>query len=213
MERIHLISYRELCKKDDKRFRKLHITKRFIAALLSLVCVATLCCGCHNDSSSTSTPKKTLTENPKDNEFLPLGLEFGMSSEEAEQVYPDFPDVDYSDYEIFYEIDGQSLYADMMEGNGIVLDPNCSFNLNEDNEIYGFTVKTTIYDGEGAAELLFNEYVDFFQVKSGLTATINESSSKLEANIETETLRLSVILAENDGDFTVSAITCCKVYE
>jgi len=183
--------------------------KRISLVLALIMCFALCACGGGNDN----LPENKLTANPKDNELLPFNLEFGMSREKAEEVYQNFPAVKYSDYEAFYHIDGQALYADMMEGNGVVLDPNCRFDFNDNQELYGFTAKTTIYDGERAAELLFNEYVDFFQVKSGLSATISEASSKLEARIETETLRLSVILEEKEGDFTVSAITCCKVYE
>lgn len=183
--------------------------KQIFLVLALIMCFALCACGRGNGNLS----EKTLTANPKDNELLPFGLEFGMSHEEAEDVYQDFPIVSYADYETFYNIDGQALYADMMEGTGMVLDPNCNFDFNDKQELYSFTVKTAIYDGEGAAEFLFNEYVDFFQVRTGLTATTNETSSKLEAKIETETMRLSVILEEKDGDFTISAITCCKVYE
>ena len=187
---------------------------KIIAILLALcLCVCVCACEGGNGHSNGNDSENTLTANPKDNELLPFGLEFGMSNEEAKGVHQDFPIVSYADYESFYNIDGQELYADMMEGDGIVLDPNCNFDFNDEQKLYAFTVKTTIYDGEGAAEFLFNEYVDFFQDRTGLTATINETPSKLEARIETETLHLSVILEEKEGDFTVSAITCCKVYE
>lgn len=187
--------------------------KRIISALFTLICIVFLCCGCNNEGSPKTDRTDTLTENPKDNELLPFNLKFGMTEEEATQVYKDFPTVNYGDYETFYQIDGASLYADMINGNGTVLDPNCQFYFNENNELYELSVKTTIYDGERAAEILFNEYVDFFQLKLGISATTSETSNELLANIETETLSVRIIAKEDAGDFTVSAITCCKVYQ
>ena len=174
-----------------------------------IICLLFCACG----SGNNNLPNDALTANPEDNEFLPFDLEFGMSQEKAEEVYSNFPAVEYSDYESFYQIDGEALYEDMMEGNGIVLDPDCSFDFSDNQKLYGFTVKTKIYDSERSAERLFNEYLDFFQTKTGLDADVSETSGKLDAVIETETLNLSVILEEKDGDFAVSAITCCKVYK
>lgn len=187
--------------------------RTILPVLLLIICVLICACRSNNDKLPDNTLTAALTANPKDNELLPFNLEFGMSQEKAKEVYTNFPTVRYSDYESFYQIDWQTLYNDMVEGKGMVLDPSCSFDFNDNQELYCFTVKSRIYDNERPAEYLFDKYVDFFQTKSGCTAIKNETSKKLEANIETETLRMSVILEETGGDCTVSAITCCKVYE
>ena len=187
--------------------------KKIIAAVLALCCVVFLFAGCKNEEQPQPTKNPNLVANPDDNKFLPVNLEFGMTRENAKQIYESFPELNFSDYESFYQIDSDALYADMMDGKGLVTDPRVEFNFNACNELYELVIKTDISDGENAAEYLFNEYVDFFQLKSGVSATISETSNQLLAEIETETLRLRVVLEEDDGDFDVYAITCCKVYE
>ena len=180
--------------------------KKFMTMLLVFASVMLVCCGCGGkENGAEAESKPAVQENPADNQLLPANLKFGMSYEEAKSTCSDISsyktainggntsvdlDLRFDKYEEFYNIDGDVLYADMMNGNGIVVDPSFYCYFNKSDKLYELGVSTRITENERPAEYLFNTYVDFCEEKMGTKATIRESSSELTAQWDTNTINV-----------------------
>lgn len=205
--------------------------KKALAVLLVILTLLGLCaCSDNNATQNTTQPAASTANAPtapaaEDDKLLPYSLKFGMGYDEAENVCQDFPKIEKAqandgffsegfspeaeDYWTFFGIDSQKLY----NNNGIVTDPQYYFSFNESKKLYEFYVMCRIYDSEGAAEVLFNEYLDHYNETIDTEAKITETDTELSALYETDTLRVSVILQVEDNSFLVYTVIHNKTYE
>ena len=203
--------------------------KKFMTMLLVFASVMLVCCGCGGkENGAEAESKPAVQENPADNQLLPANLKFGMSYEEAKSTCSDISsyktainggntsvdlDLRFDKYEEFYNIDGDVLYADMMNGNGLVIDPSFYCYFNGSDELYELGVSTRTLENERPAEFLFNAYVAFCEEKMGTKPEVKESTSTLVAQWNTETVTVRVTLQESQGDCTISMIVHSKAFE
>lgn len=192
--------------------------KRLISILIVLASIVLLCCGCNKEADQVAQ------ENSNDNKLLPYGLKFGMTHSEAVKTYASFPAIskdastglyecDFTGDASLFNIDSDKLYEDMMNGNGLVMDPSYYFTFNKDEKLCKFAVETIIQDSEQTAEYLFNAYVDYFTKELSAKADTKEGSTLMSAKLETETVLVQVIATMSRGEFVVSATISSKTYK
>ena len=178
-----------------------------------------------DDAQSTVQPTTTTPPENEENELLPYSLQFGMSNDDAKNACQGFPEINNSqsnngyfserfspeseDYWEFFGIDSENLYS----GGALIVDPAYYFSFNESKQLYEFYVITKIYDSERAAEVLFNEYFDYYNEKINVEAEVSESDTEISARFETKTLRISVVLEIENDVYTVYTVIHNKTYE
>lgn len=181
--------------------------KKTISLILIIICLIGACCGCGSNDEKQSAKKFD------DNTLLPYGLKFGMSYDEAKETYSEFPEIDkaksndgyasegayplLNEYESFFELDLDKLYEDE---NARVKFPAYYFSFNEQKELYEFYVFMHIENSESSAEVLFNEYMDYYEEKLNKDFKTEESTGAIRAQCETDTLKIEIVLEEEDND-------------
>lgn len=194
--------------------------KKFTSILLTVISLMIIFCGCGSKEEAKAPAEKL------ENKLLPYNLEFGMSYDEAKKVCEDFPEIeeatandgyasktlspDFEEYEKFFGINSSELYADT---GGIVLAPAYYFSFNESKKLYEFCVMTSIYGSENSAEVLFNDYIEYYEEKIEEESEIEEFSDTLCARWETNTLKIEVVLSIDGDDYLVYTVVHNKEYE
>lgn len=196
--------------------------KKFLSVILCLTMIFALSACSKKENQKDETKKAEIT-------LLPYGLQYGMDYEKAKETCKDFPAInpassndgfltdnmtpEYADYEKFFNINTQEVFADTFNGDGYFLNPGYSFSFNESKELYEFYVITKIYKSESSAENLFNAYIEYYNEKAGEEAEIEEDSDFLKADWEVDDTKIEVVLEVNGNDFLVYVIQHNTKYE
>lgn len=175
--------------------------KKILALILTLSLFATLFAGCGD--------KET---------WMPYELEFGMTYEEAKEVFADIPELKEASANDGYLTNSyMPLNDEVKEFFGMdqkiyVGLSTYAFSFNESKKLYEFMSGGRLYN-EGQAEEVYNAYADYYANKTGIEAKHEESSEGLYANWETDEFEISVALLVEEDSFFVYSVIHNKEFE
>ena len=181
--------------------------KRIIAVLLSVLCVLSLLAGCSSKG-----------EVKEENKFLPYGLEFGMTYDEAKKAHKDIPELEDATANTGYfcgvEFDDET-YVNMFELSegdpyleGIAVS-SFSYSFNEDKKLYEFYTIATMTDVDKALEHL-QQLAEYFNEKTGIEG---DDLSDGEATWETDDNTISISGRETESGAQIITVVHNKNYE
>lgn len=178
--------------------------KKIISLLIIFVMVATCLVGCGSEET-----------------WMPYDLEFGMTYDEAKEVFVDIPELKdaasndgYLTKNYSPEDEEINAYFEFLKPASF---PGYAFSFNEDKELYEFYCANSysfIQDNpESSAENLYNSFVDFYNEKTDIKAKENEYSDGLKASWETEEVVISVCMVEREDSYYIYAVVHNKEFE
>ncbi len=178
--------------------------KKIVAVLLVVLSITILFSGCSEKEV-----------------WLPYELEFGMTYNEAKEVFGDIPELKEATANDGYLTENYSLedeeinkYFEFLKASSF---PSYAFSFNENKELYEFYCGNSIYfiqdDAENSAENLYNSYVDFYAEKTGEQPEEKEYSDGLAANWETDELGISVCMSKEEGYYFIYSVVHNKEFE
>lgn len=186
--------------------------RKLISILLMSVLIMGICCGCGSDDNAASGKKEEI-------EWMPNGLKFGMTYDEAKSIHPEIPELDeakandgyfcrfeYPDNETAMKYFGFDTYCKYFDSDALHrteyhlgVGPNYAYSFNQDKELYEFYVMyNTVY--ETTAEHMVNGFLTYYKA---LTDTDDndiekiENESGLEYQLEKDEVRIAIQFYED----------------
>lgn len=206
--------------------------KKLISILLMSVLIIGICCGCGSDDNATSSGASSGKK--EEIEWMPNGLKFGMTYDDAKAVHPEIPELEDAkandgyacsfespDNDTALKYFGFDTYCEYFNDDASAAshrlkdhfggDLRYAYSFNQDKELYEFYVFYYCLN-EASAEHMLNGFLTYYLA---LTATDEneieeiENDSELTCRWEKDGVRISIQLIEDedyDGSFTLAVV-------
>lgn len=193
--------------------------KKLLSILLSILCLTTLFVGCDKKDETKKEAKKEVKQEVKEeNEFLPYGLEFGMTYEAAKKSHKDIPELEDATandgYYCGIELDDEAYVKmfELSEGDPYLEDiavSSFSYSFNENKKLYEFVTIATMTDVDKALEHL-EQLAEYINKKTGVEG---DDLSDGEATWETDDNIISISGQETESGAQIITVVHNKNYE
>ena len=178
--------------------------KRIVCLLVITVIIITCFAGCGEEEK-----------------WMPYELKFGMTYEAAKDSFVDMPELQDATANDGYLTKSYSLdeeeineYYDFLKPGYF---PAYAFSFNEKKELYEFYCGNSYYfiqdNAEASSEELYNAFVDFYNEKTGISATETEYEDGLEAIWETKEVNIAVCLTEEEDHYFIYCVVHNNKYD